>query len=77
MLKLYLISLLTLLLSAFGVRAQIVTTSPSPLTEDSKNVVIYYHADQGNRGLAGLPSTAEVYAHTGVGVINASGQAET
>lgn len=56
--------------------AQIVTTEPSPLQEDSKNVVVYFHADQGNKGLAGLGSTAQVYAHTGACVVNASGKLE-
>ena len=40
--------------------------SPDPLREDSENVWIYFYADQGSKGLAGLPATAEVYAHTGV-----------
>ncbi len=52
-----------------GLAAQaqsIVTSSPSPLQMNSENVVITYYADQGNKGLMGLPSTTEVYAHTGV-----------
>lgn len=73
MLKIYFISLLSLVLSAVGLSAQIVTTSPSPLTEGSKNVVIYYHADQGNKGLMGLSASEAVYAHTGVNVRTASG----
>lgn len=43
-----------------------VTYSPDPLTEDSENVVIYFHADQGSKGLANLPESTAVYAHTGV-----------
>ncbi|MCC8119183.1 MAG: hypothetical protein LIP09_10640 [Bacteroidales bacterium] len=52
-----------------GLAAQaqnIVTSSPTPLQENSENVVITYHADQGNKALMGLPSTTAVYAHTGV-----------
>lgn len=45
---------------------QTVTTSPAIVQTDSKNIVITYHADEGNKGLAGLTSAAKVYAHTGV-----------
>ncbi len=76
MLRIYLLPLLALVMSAIGLQAQVVTTTPTPLTENSKNVVIYFHADQGNKGLAGLSATAEVYAHTGVCVRNAAGQIE-
>lgn len=54
-----------LLLSWLSPCAQ-VTSEPSPLQEDSQDVVIYYHADEGNRGLAGLPASTQIYAHTGV-----------
>lgn len=47
-------------------QAQVVTTRPEVLTPDTKNAVITFHADWGNRGMVGLASTAEVYAHTGV-----------
>ena len=63
--KIYLTTLLTTLLGVLGVKAQ-VTTEPSPLQEDSENVWIYFHADQGNKGLANLPASTEIYAHTGV-----------
>lgn len=46
--------------------AQIVTTSPSPVQSDSRNIIITFHADQGNRGLAGVGPAEKVYAHTGV-----------
>lgn len=49
-----------------GIKAQVVTTSPSMIQEDSENVVIYFHADQGSGGLKGLPQSTPVYAHTGV-----------
>ena len=51
---------------AVDINAQIVTTAPPIVQVDSKNIVITYHADQGNRALMGLPSTAEIYVHTGV-----------
>ncbi len=46
--------------------AQVVTTSPAILHENSENVVITYHADQGNEQLKDLQSTAEIFAHIGV-----------
>lgn len=45
--------------------AQVVTTEPAILQTDSKNIVITYHADQGNKALANLPASEKVYAHTG------------
>lgn len=74
--RLFILSLLTMVISAFFADAQIVTTEPAPLQEDSENAVIYYHADQGNKGLMGLAPSAEVYAHTGVCVTDASGKTE-
>lgn len=64
MMKTYIVTLLFLLATITGVYAQ-VTSEPSPLQEDSKDVKIFFHADQGNKGLMGLPATAKVYAHTG------------
>nr|QIM10833.1 hypothetical protein Muribac1_0420 [uncultured Muribaculaceae bacterium] len=43
-----------------------VTSQPSPLQEDSKDVTIFFHADQGNKGLINQPASAQIYAHTGV-----------
>lgn len=60
-----LFSLLSLLTYCFGA-AQIVTTVPSPVQTDSRNIVITFHADRGNKGLAGLGPSDDVYAHTGV-----------
>lgn len=56
------------LLAVMPVRAQIVTTSPSPLQEASKDVVITYHANSplGNNGLLNLAQGFDVYAHIGV-----------
>lgn len=64
MVKTYLISLLLTAVTVLGLSAQ-VTSEPSPLQEDSKDVKILFHADQGNKGLMGLPATSKVYAHTG------------
>ncbi len=64
-----LLSLITVLtIVCHFVSAQIVTTSPGLLQEDSKNVVLTFHADSplGNGGLKGLSSTVPVYAHIGV-----------
>ncbi len=66
--------MLTLLLSAIGLQAQTVTTEPSPLQEDSKNVVIFFHADQGDQGLINQPASQPVYAHTGVSVVTNDGK---
>ncbi|MDE6008161.1 MAG: hypothetical protein K2G90_03030 [Muribaculaceae bacterium] len=74
MVKTYLMSLLLVVAVAFGVKAQVVTTTPTPLQEDSENVMIYFHADEGNKGLMGQPADAALYAHTGVYVIGADGK---
>ncbi len=59
--------LLTLLCSvSTSVYAQIVTTTPVTVTKNSSNIVITLHADGGNKGLMGTPSTTPIYAHTGV-----------
>ncbi len=65
MVKTYLSALLMIVLSVVGINAQI-TTEPTPLQEDSENVVIYFHADQGNGALKGLNASTALYAHTGV-----------
>ncbi len=54
--------------------AQVVTTEPSPLQEDSQNVVVYFHADQGNMGLKDQPASTALYAHTGVSTIDGNGK---
>jgi len=63
--KLYLLSL-AMTLSSMATTAQIVTTEPSPVQTNSENIVITFHADEGNKGLMGLGASAKVYAHTGV-----------
>lgn len=70
--KTYLLLMMCLLGLAAGLRAQ-VTTEPTPLQEDSQNVVIYFHADEGNKGLMGCPPTTAIYAHTGVQVVDGDG----
>lgn len=57
--------IMSLLLTVFGLRAQ-VTSTPSPLQEDSQDVWIFFHADQGDKGLINQPASARLYAHTGV-----------
>ncbi|MDE6637214.1 MAG: hypothetical protein K2K32_03150 [Muribaculaceae bacterium] len=69
MIKTYLLSLLMILAAVTGIRAQ-VTSYPSPLQEDAKDVKILFHADQGNKGLKGLSPTAKIYAHTGACLSN-------
>lgn len=63
---------------AFGLplaaSAQVVTTSPAIVQTDSKNIVITFHADQGNKGLMGATSSTKVYAHTGVITDKSDGQ---
>lgn len=66
------LSLLSILfLCSLGIKAQ-VTTTPSPLQEDATDVMVYFHADQGDRGLMGQPASAKIFAHTGV-ITNLSG----
>lgn len=74
MVKTYLFLLLSLVAFALNVNAQ-VTSEPSPLQEDSQDVTIFFHADQGNKGLMGLNASSKIYAHTGV-LINGGTQWE-
>lgn len=71
--KLYIL-LFCVLSVVFGIDAQVVTSTPSPLQEDSENVVIYFHADQGNKGLIDQPESTAIYAHTGVTIIGTDGK---
>ncbi len=75
MLKRYLMALAAIVCVATGLKAQC-TTEPVLLQEDSQNVVIYYHADQGNKVLAGQPASEPIYAHTGVLLSNASSDSD-
>lgn len=60
--------LVALMAFAGASMAQLVTTSPAILQENSQNVVLTYHADSplGNKGMMGLPASTPVYAHIGV-----------
>lgn len=66
MLKFKLMAICALIASALGLKAQVVTFEPDPLKDNSENVVIYFHADQGNKGLANQAESVKIYAHTGV-----------
>ncbi len=66
--KLYTALFSLLLLSFIHAAAQIVSPYPTPLQEDSKDVVLTYNASSplGNNGLKDLPQSQPVYAHIGV-----------
>lgn len=67
MVKTYLILLLMAVAFALNINVSAqVTSQPSPLQEDSEDVTIFFHADQGNKGLMGLDGSQKIYAHTGV-----------
>ncbi len=51
-----------------------VTTEPTPIQEDSQDVTIFFHADEGNKGLINMPATTHIYAHTGVCVVDQDGK---
>ncbi|MDE5975700.1 MAG: hypothetical protein K2G69_04035, partial [Muribaculaceae bacterium] len=70
MVKTYLMSLLLIVATSLGISAQVVTTEPSPLQEDSQDVKIFFHADLGTGGLKNQPATAAIYAHTGACLSN-------
>lgn len=74
--KLSLILVMTLVCQMFALRAQVVTSEPTPLLNDSKNVVIYFHANEGDKGLMNTSSSTAIYAHTGVCVISADGKSQ-
>lgn len=54
------------LLMPLAMSAQVITTSPTIVQRSSGPITITFHADQGNKGLAGLTASTPVYAHTGV-----------
>lgn len=58
--------MLASILSIATALAQVVTTEPSHVQTDSEDIIITFHADQGNKGLSGLGPNDAVYAHTGV-----------
>lgn len=54
------------LLCALAGAGQIVTTQPAIVQTDSRDIVITFHAAEGNGALKGLAPDVAVYAHTGV-----------
>lgn len=64
--KFYYLLLGIFVMAILPAEAQIITTEPSVLQESSTGVTIYYHADQGNKGLMNQPASEPIYAHTGV-----------
>lgn len=66
--KNFYLTILALLFAVVGTSAQLVTTSPAPLQQSSRDIVLTYHADSplGNKGLANLGNGFDVYAHIGV-----------
>lgn len=65
--KKILLMMAAILIATTSAMAQIFTTSPAILQENSKNVVITFHADQQSEaGLKGLTASTPLYAHIGV-----------
>lgn len=64
----FFMSLAIALIAAPLASAQIVSSTPNPLYQDSKNVVITYRPDDAssNKALADLPASTQLYAHVGV-----------
>ena len=71
-----LFALLAVILTSIPAAAQIVTSSPSPVQEDTQDLTIYFHADQGNKQLANLPPSTLLYAHTGVLLSTSTGPSD-
>ncbi|MDE6486749.1 MAG: hypothetical protein K2L76_04490 [Muribaculaceae bacterium] len=69
-----LFALVAIALFGFRAAAQLVTTSPDVLRDDSQDVVLYFHADspEGNAALRNY--TGDVYAHIGVTTGNGTWQ---
>lgn len=61
--KLYAFLFTAILCAWTSLEAQ-VTTTPTPLQQSSQGVTVYFHADEGDQGLMGTPSTTKLYAHT-------------
>ena len=66
------------LVSVFAASAQIVSSSPAPLSQDSKNVVITYRPNdpESNQALANLPSSTDIYAHVGLITSKSTGNSD-
>ncbi len=63
---LHMLLIAALSIVAPAMAAQVVTTTPPIVQTNSTDIVITFHADRGNKGLMNQPSTAKIYAHTGV-----------
>lgn len=65
--KKLLLAFVIAILTAMGAAAQVFSTSPAPLQQESKDVTITFHADRCDvAALKGLPSGTSLYAHIGV-----------
>ena len=65
--KFFTLFMMAMFFASFSVTAQVITTSPAILQEESQNVVLTFHADQcGVAALQNLPSSTALYVHTGV-----------
>lgn len=62
----------TLALSGLFAQAQVVTTQPAIVQQSTDNIVVTFHANEGNKGIENLKPPVKVYAHTGV-ITNKSG----
>ena len=58
--------LLILVVSQLCAKSQLLTTTPTFLTETSTPITIIMDASKGNRGLNNYATTSDVYVHTGV-----------
>ncbi len=74
--KKFLSTLTALFIVAFSALAQVVTTQPAAVQEDTQDLWVFFHADQGNGQLKGLSPTAKVYAHTGVLTDSSTGDSD-
>lgn len=64
--RFYILWQLLMLWPALCIDAQVITTTPAIVQRTSSPIVITFHADRGNKGMAGMTARASVYAHTGV-----------
>lgn len=62
--------------AAWSMDAQVVTTSPAIIQQSTKDIVLTFHADEGNKGLASVKPPTKVYAHTGVITDQSDGPAD-
>ncbi|MCH5347302.1 MAG: hypothetical protein J1E63_09340 [Muribaculaceae bacterium] len=62
--RILMLMLVAIIVGAVSAVAQVVTVTPQPLQQSSRDITITFHADRGTAGLKGY--TGDVYAHTGV-----------